>query len=126
MLPALILAVAAISRKVVAEKPWRRNSLAADLRIRSRDLWDFDTDPRASSGAPLRLGAWRKARSRWVFVAVRRGLPELDGARRIFFMPWARRPALIQQANTRTFESGAAIGSMPVHGDEHRSVVTRP
>jgi hypothetical protein len=42
LLPASILAVAAMSLNVVAEKPCRRNSFAADSRIRSRDFSDFE------------------------------------------------------------------------------------
>ncbi len=52
MLPALIFALAAIWRSVVAEKPWRRNNWAADRRMRSRDRSDFGV---ALSGAVLRL-----------------------------------------------------------------------
>ena len=42
MLPALISAIAAIWRKVVAEYPWRRNSFAAASKTESRDFSDFE------------------------------------------------------------------------------------
>src|SRR5664279_1278153 len=56
MLPALISAIAAIWRKVVAEYPWRRNSIAAASRIESRDFSDLEIW--AISPAALFFAGW--------------------------------------------------------------------
>src|ERR1035437_909315 len=94
MLPALISAIAAIWRNVVAEYPWRRNSFAAASRIESRDFSDFEI----WAVSPAALFFFAGGNSRFNFgarrgVGVRLGLdltrcwsPETNKDRRVGFM----------------------------------------
>src|ERR1700716_1781836 len=97
MLPALICAIEAIWRSVVAEKPCWRKSFAADSRIKSRDFSDFE----AESGAPgacLRLpvpdGGVRDRSSERTDCALFRG--------RLFEAGEDRRAIVIFQVATRS------------------------
>ena len=57
MLPALISAIAAIWRNVVAEYPWRRNNFAAASKIESRDFSDFEIWARSPAAFFFLAGA---------------------------------------------------------------------
>src|ERR1700694_500247 len=93
MLPALISAIAAIWRKVVAEYPCRRNNFAAASRIKSRDFSDFEvwaTSPGAFcffafGGSRFDLAAWG-LEERLDLDWTRCGSPGTNRDRRVGFM----------------------------------------